>query len=132
MVWIRNKTSHFKRFLMKSLNIITPVSRIDNLPLLHDNISYYATNVKNIWWVILDNSLKADYKNISLNGNSHLKIKLLISPFAKCPGGHAHRNLILDLLEEKKEEWVYNLDDDNILHPDFQAKTHIKFEGIED
>ena len=105
---------------MKTLNIITPVSRIENLHSLHDNISFYAKrNVEIVWWVVLDRSLKKDYKNICLIENAHLKIKLLISSNTNSTGGHAHRNLILDLLEENKEQWVYNLDDDNILHPGF-------------
>ena len=105
---------------MKRLNIITPVSRIENLHSLHDNISFYAKrNIEIVWWVVLDRSLKKDYKNICLIENAHLRIKLLISSNTNCTGGHAHRNLILDLLEENKEQWVYNLDDDNILHPGF-------------
>lgn len=104
---------------MKTLNIITPVSRIGNLNYLHDNLLYFSKNVKIIWWVILDKALKAHYKKLSLADAGHLKIKLLVSPNTNCPGGHAHRNLVLDLLEDDKEQWVYNLDDDNILHPDF-------------
>ncbi|NEU10431.1 class I SAM-dependent methyltransferase [Flavihumibacter sp. R14] len=104
---------------MKLLNIITPLSRIANLQSLYDNISYYAKGVKIVWWVILDRSLKQHYKNISLNESKCLKIKLLMSPYANCPGGHAHRNFILDLLDNNPDQWVYNLDDDNILHPEF-------------
>jgi hypothetical protein len=104
---------------MKILNIITPISRIENLPILYNNVSYYAKNVRIIWWVILDNSCRKYYKNISLNENADLKIKLLVSHYANALAGHAHRNVILDLLEEDTEEWVYNLDDDNVLHPDF-------------
>lgn len=67
----------------------------------------------------MDKALKAHYKKVSFPESSHLKIKLLVSSNANCPGGHAHRNMVLDLLDDDKEQWVYNLDDDNILHPDF-------------
>src|SRR4051794_18544377 len=104
---------------MKLLNIITPVSRIENLPLLYDNISYYAKRLKVVWWIVLDNSLRKHYQNIHLNDHDHLNIKLLVSPYTNGLGGYAQRNMVLDLLEENKEQWVYNLDDDNILHPGF-------------
>jgi predicted O-methyltransferase YrrM len=104
---------------MKTLNVITPVCRTENIPLLYDNISFYSSQVKIVWWLILDSSCKKQYRNISLKENENLKIKLLVSPFTNVSGGHAHRNIILDLLEADDEQWVYNLDDDNILHPGF-------------
>ncbi len=72
-----------------------------------------------MWWVVLDNAIKTNYQSLRLAESDNLKINLLVSPHTRAPGGHAHRNFVLDLLEGDDEQWIYNLDDDNILHPGF-------------
>jgi hypothetical protein len=118
---------------MTELHIITPVSRPSNLPALyHDLISYSAHTRKDVqlnWWVVFDKICgeQADHWKIRLsrNRNESFAINPIISVHEKADKGYTHRNTILDLLEENVEtidigqQWVYNLDDDNILHPYF-------------
>jgi len=94
-------------------------SRIDNVKNIHDNLSYYSRRVETTCWVILENSIKTVYKSLRLPETENLKINVLVFPHSNAIGGHAHRNFVLDLLEDEGEDWFYNLDDDNILHTGF-------------
>lgn len=98
------------------LNIITPLSRPENLPALYSRIGWFKQiDVDVMWWVVVDpvclNECKREY-DICL-GNDHHVTQLIAERSALA--GHAHRNLILDLIKNESD-WIMSLDDDNMIH----------------
>ena len=78
---------------MDRLTIITPCSRPQNLPAMAESIKPGRSMFDVIWMVVFDNGECKE----SING------------------GH-QRNCALDAITDG---WVYFLDDDTIIHPDF-------------
>lgn len=110
----------------KLLYIVTPASRLQNLPLLKENIE------KNIdsrilvrWLIIIDPKLSSFYNDVIKLEKTHIP-NLLIYTFI-CPGvdkniaGHTSRNYSFFLINTVKDAncLIYFLDDDNLLHSDF-------------
>jgi hypothetical protein len=121
---------------MNKINFITPCSRPENLNEIGHSIlrgaveplqnHFIPSNEWKIrWWIVFDtNLLDADQINkasveISDADFSLIQPTLLINGKSGS-AGHQHRNLALDVLENREEKgWLYNIDDDNILHEDF-------------
>lgn len=84
------------------LHIVTPCSRPENLDTISKTIPVECN------WVILHED------NIKVPDNGFL---------LKCdntgPWGHAGRNFFLDNFQLNDDDWIYCLDDDNIIHPNF-------------
>jgi len=93
------------------LYIVTPCSRPQNLKRIKQYIPDFAT-----WVVMMDAS--TNYKEATGASVTH---------YSKNTGnmGNPLRNEFLDLYQDQftKDDWVYYLDDDNILHPNF-IKTY--------
>ena len=119
------------------LNIITPCSRPQNLEAIARSIlrgfrkaglsdfDYWIPPVPVRWWIVFDMNC-LDYEQVNKACLSVSNVEYcVVQPtflFNKKTGeaGHQHRNLVLDILEEKNEKgWVYSVDDDNILHENF-------------
>jgi len=102
------------------LNIITPCTRPNHLNDIYKSISENKNeNVDIRWWIIFD-------KKANMTKEVHFPNDIEIHQFfskESTIAGHGHRNKILSILEteedDKEEEWIYNLDDDNIIHPGF-------------
>ena len=118
------------------LNIITPCSRPENLERIAHSISrgfinhgwhgglYGGSGLMDVrWWIVFDKNC------LELNDINKASVKILSKKYKKLfpiilindtkgAAGHQHRNLVLDMLEEKggSKDWIYNVDDDNILH----------------
>ncbi len=94
--------------VMTSITIITPCCRPKNLQALYDSIQFeYVTK----WYIVYDTSRGRSYTHTF---KDHPKIQEL-----ECDrgiSGNPQRNTALDLV---KSGFVYFLDDDNIVHPDF-------------
>lgn len=106
------------------LNIITPVTRPQNLPAIRESIRQSLGKGVDIrWWVIYDAScpMPADSWKDQLD-----EVENQARSTMKAIAGHAHRNTFLMQQELRArlespqvlDEWVMSLDDDNILHPD--------------
>lgn len=89
------------------LYIVTPCSRPENLKRIRQYIPPWAT-----WVVMMDE--KTDYKEPTGASVTH---------YSQNSGfwGHPLRNEFLDLYQDQftENDWVYYLDDDNIIHPKF-------------
>ena len=89
------------------LYIVTPCSRPENLATIRKSIPEALT-----WVVMMDAS--TDHKAPSGANVTHYSRKTGF-------WGHPLRNEFLDLYQDQftEDDWVYFLDDDNILHPKF-------------
>ena len=112
---------------MNNLNIITRCSRPENLYKVKESI---FNNQKFIikWYVIFDTSCLSDIDSQILTSISNFAILKFI-PSAK--DDHAHQ-LINMCIDEIKEGWIYVLDDDNILHENFQERLYYYLENNSD
>ena len=95
----------------KKLYIVTPCSREKNLKAVFESINFK----ENVEWIIVYDSKEAKKKF------SHDKIKEFHLYDKRSKHGNSQRNFAIDYLKTKKENFfIYFLDDDNILHKDFQ------------
>lgn len=107
------------------LNIITPLTRPDNLPAILNSIKNIPATVHVYWWIVVDHTLVPEYRNIvdivSDRPAENIDVIFLPNLNPLNVAGHGSRNIVLEILEHdnKSDEWVYNLDDDNVIHPKF-------------
>lgn len=91
------------------INIITPCSRPQNLPKLFGSIDFEKIH---IWYIVYDTSNNRMFEK---QFEGHPKItELECSKAGIC--GHPQTNYAIDLITDG---YVYILDDDNIIHPEF-------------
>lgn len=110
---------------MLELIIITPCKRLENIPYIYSNIRMNLNTSVHVHWIpIFDKSEEEKYafwqsRLIYLGSLSeHFTIDPLLSNVKYAIAGHAHRNIVLRALETiSTKAWIYNLDDDNLLHP---------------
>ena len=108
---------------MNLLNIITRCSRPQNLYKVKNSIfNNQKFNIK--WFVIFDTTLLDQVDSQILSSISNFATLKFIN---SSPKDHGHQ-LINMCLEEITDGFIYILDDDNILHEDFQERLdiHIK------
>ncbi len=107
----------------KTLHIITPVSRPENLDQIANSIDLSKSGF--IWHLVLDASIVNDEKIKVYNkwAINHPNVCVHNSPIEKALAGHAHRNWMITKLQlfsnSEKIDWIYFLDDDTLLHYDF-------------
>lgn len=100
------------------LNIVTPLSRGENISKLYENVrSNYDKGVEIIWWIIVDKNAIVD-PDIIFALSLDARVRIIYNYEQDAPAGHAHRNLALNVIQESIEEdqWFMSLDDDNIIH----------------
>lgn len=91
------------------INVITPVTRAHNLPIMAESLEH-SEDV--MWWIIYDPSHKEEHKLFPIPNNVHIYTTKGIGPAI---GGNLHRNIALDKIPASSKEWVLSLDDDNII-----------------
>jgi hypothetical protein len=91
------------------LNVVTACCRPENIPALHAGLEQLRTHYEVVWYVAADTS-KVKVSDIPTGPEYCLAVPE--------PGGWAQRNVALRLI---RDGWVYFLDDDNLIHPDFAA-----------
>lgn len=96
------------------LNILTRCTRIENLKTIQESISLIK-NYPITWWVIFDTHRLKDIDADILNQIQNDWTKLHFWKGKEGDYGHDLLNQCLDQING----WVYVLDDDNILHPNF-------------
>jgi len=122
------------------LYIVTPVSRPENYKKIKDSVLQFENKLKRStqfnWVVLLDGKIpdleKFICKNISVTNYNEIVID---SPFSNSLGGYSHRNWFLDhiyyrifKLKTIENDWVYFLDDDTLLHPEFLSEILSKLD----
>lgn len=90
------------------LNIVTPLSRLENLKHILKNIKESFKKITPLSYIILDSKIKQE-----INIKDIYYFNRVESSFY----GTEQRNLALDNI---KDGYVYFLDDDNLIHPDFE------------
>ena len=106
---------------MSKLHIITPCSRVFNLPLIYLGLKELR-GFDWQWNIIVDRAAK-EYFALPriLRGLDDPRIAVVRSNISNSFVGHSLRNIALDALEEseEKEYYIYQLDDDTIMHDNF-------------
>ncbi len=87
------------------IHIITPCTRPDNLQVIQKSIPIECT-----WHVVLDSSVQG------FDRNAGLRAVVYQSPYTG-HAGNPNRNYALDSIVFEDLDWIYVLDDDNIIHP---------------
>jgi len=113
------------------INIVTPLSRIENLETLYENFinSISNKNIEKINWIIVGDYNLYNAENYKKIKESDICIDSILihfwwSDYKNAFVGHAHRNFFLKEIKtksafKKENNYVYFLDDDTILHPEF-------------
>jgi len=96
------------------INILTACSHPENLPKIYNSIiPFYKGNIT--WWIVYDLDKGEMKLKDYLEFNDVDWIKKFWFKRASGEKGYPQKNYGLDLI---KKDWVWVLDDDNILHPD--------------
>jgi hypothetical protein len=110
---------------MEIFNIITVSARPENIPHIGTNILLQKTDWDGeLFWHIIfdfenDSSLPENVKIFLLKNQNWIKFQFLKHPANKQSGGNHGKDV---LIKNIKEGWIYQLDDDNQLYPDFFKK----------
>lgn len=103
------------------ISIITPCSRPENLKYIAKSIDFSKIDK---WYVMYDTSKGQTYSKQFLDNpkvEEHFVSDDL--PQETKRWGHHQRNIAIDLI---KDGYIYMLDDDNLLHPDFLNSLDFK------
>lgn len=115
---------------MITLHIVTPCTRLENLQKLCESIKPGAEYMQINWWIVLD-SLHVDIHTqrglIPLGEKledvpSHLTIRVFACSDPAFIAGKGQINYALDRIQtmpSADQEYIYILDDDNIIYPNF-------------
>jgi hypothetical protein len=99
------------------INIITPLYRYDNVPLLYDNITSLTNDFK---WHLIEGSNKVGSYDISeILKDNRVKYYKIETKFV---WGHEQRNYFVTDIKANDNEWCYFLDDDNFLTEDLVSE----------
>ena len=97
--------------MSNKITIITPCSRVQNLPMLYESIQFDKIHK---WIIVYDTTIDSYYHSFL----SHKQI-LEVDCKSSLNGvvGNTQRNYGLSLVDD--DNYIYFLDDDNIIHPNF-------------
>jgi hypothetical protein len=104
------------------LTIITPCTRPENLPAMHTSISVLPWIID--WIIVYNNYTMLQQGNRILTKYYLLNDLMYIRQYSETGGvsGNAQRNKALNIVIRKLKYsgWIYFLDDDNLIHPEFR------------
>lgn len=98
------------------INILTRCTRTKFLSQIKSRLQENSTSIKYYWHLIFDTSVHKDIDAQLLNEMSEFGAKLYFYEGQEGDFGHMLLNRVIDGIEDN---WVYILDDDNQLHPNF-------------
>jgi hypothetical protein len=102
------------------ITIITPSHRIENLQNVRESIDF---NYVNEWIIVYDGNKINNYPNLFEDDLNKNKIKEFIHKGLGI-SGNPQRNYALNTITNEKT-YLYYLDDDNIIHPNFYSLLDI-------
>jgi len=97
--------------MSNKITIITPCSRIQNLPMLYESIKFDKINK----WIIVYDTTVNSYCHSFIHSEQIIEVDCKSSLNGVV--GNTQRNYGLSFVEE--DNYIYFLDDDNIIHPNF-------------
>ena len=101
--------------MSNKITIITPCSRSHNLPMLYESIKFDNINK----WIIVYDTTVNSYRPSFIHNKQIVEIDCNSSLNGVV--GNTQRNYGLSFVED--DNYIYFLDDDNIIHPDFWKIT---------
>lgn len=115
---------------MEKIIVITPTSRPENLLAIYKSLVETEIFLSIEWHIVYDGAI--DFDTIKkcqdmLEPHNARTIEIVhhISDRSHAVAGHYHRNFVIDNLMDRACQnpdygnyWIYQLDDDNIIHPD--------------
>jgi hypothetical protein len=130
------------------INIITPLSRPENLKAMYVNLLEAAMKGITIhWYLIVDASITGTiiqppgfwlttFRRIATYLKaSELRVTVLNGQHGAM-AGHAHRNMALPFMKNWPD-WIMSLDDDNVMHPSLpewlianEEELELKYSGL--
>jgi len=104
---------------MINLHIVTRCTRISFLDQIHKKV--FSTNKFNVtWWILFDLTARELDQDVLVKfSNSNINLRF----FYGVPGdmGHTYLN---DIYSQINDGYIYNLDDDNLLHENFYERLY--------
>lgn len=103
-------------------HIITPTTRPENLFEISKSLkSEYPI----VWHVVRDFSIRKNTTVIDWELPANVMLRQFMSPYTAV-AGHGHRNFVIDYVLDQfsEDDFIYSVDDDNILHPDFLPQLY--------
>jgi hypothetical protein len=102
---------------MFTLNIITPCGRPENLVKIKDDLNRFSDDIIICWYIVYDG--KFNMNNLKIFEEFEpIMIYMAKSPYKNAVGGHLHRNFAIEFFHIHQDEYVYFLDDDNLISED--------------
>lgn len=98
------------------IHILTRCTRTKFLLNIKDRIAENKTSIQSVWHIIFDTSVHKDIDASLLNELSEFGAKIHFYNGKDGDFGHQLLNRVIEII---KDGWVYILDDDNQLHPNF-------------
>lgn len=116
------------------LSIITPFSRkVEYLNTINDHLGKLSLITPIEWFIIYQHDLENEIEewNIKSSKYENLIIKTVKGKTDVSYYGNSYRNQGIELVEDSWNNWVYFIDDDNTIHPNFGDITPL-FEVLEE
>jgi glycosyltransferase involved in cell wall biosynthesis len=113
------------------LNIITPFSRTtQNANCIYESLKAIARQIPTRWFIIYQHNTEDRLTawREAVVDSPGLSVLLVKGKTASSYYGNSYRNQAILMLPSEESHWVYFLDDDNILHPDF----HQLFDALDE
>lgn len=116
------------------LSIITPFSRkAEYLNTINDHLGKLSSIITIEWFIIYQHDLENEIEewNIKSSKYENLTVKTVKGKTDVSYYGNSYRNQGIELVEDSWDNWVYFIDDDNTIHPNFGDITPL-FEVLEE
>jgi len=116
------------------LSIITPFSRkVEYLNTINDHLGKLSLITPIEWFIIYQHDLENEIEewNIKSSKYENLIVKTVKGKTDVSYYGNSYRNQGIELVEDSWNNWVYFIDDDNTIHPNFGDITPL-FEVLEE
>lgn len=104
------------------LKVITPFSRtVANINAIYESLQCVAENTETEWIIVYEHAVATELMewHRRVESQQNLAVKILRGNTATSYYGNSYRNQAVGQLSVERDAWVYFLDDDTIMHPQF-------------